>query len=461
MSWGTPDQIDRTAKILIDSGRATDPEEARRCLESLVLQVAVGPEIAHDRAAQAALATVVNAGRRAYLGGVHVQLDIDPTVTTGWTKGLTASAVVTRYGGEVVDRLAVDHPTLVIGHPGAPIGEPVLNLTWRGWAGGVVQVADDVLDGEGCVLAGIVAAALGISETFQQQLGAVMPGRRDVGISLWRSDLDWRDDAAVGPGLRFLPAALWLLGLGHLGQAYVWTLGMLPYANPADAQLGLMDFDLIEDGNTATQLLVRTADVGGRKTRVVAAALEELGFGTRLVERAYDADFHPVAHANPARNEPTIALAGFDDVEPRRQLGDAGFSHIIDAGLGAGPVEYLDVVVQSFPSPQDPKSAFAEGVRRRRRLTDAYEAEIARQTAAGASETGARCGMLDIAGVTVGAAFVGAFASTLVLADILRLLHDGVPYSVTAVDLRDPSAIRAVINAAPGEYTAPAFTLVE
>ena len=91
MSWGTPDQINRTAKILIDAGKATDPGQARRFLETLVLQVAVGPGIGHDPAAQAALATVVNAGRRAFLGGVHVQLDADPALTTGWTANSTAS----------------------------------------------------------------------------------------------------------------------------------------------------------------------------------------------------------------------------------------------------------------------------------------------------------------------------------------------------------------------------------
>jgi hypothetical protein len=36
-----------------------------------------------------------------------------------------------------------------------------------------------------------------------------------------------------------------------------------------------------------------------------------------------------------------------------------------------------------------------------------------------------RCGVLELAGVTVGAAFVGATASTVVVADILRLLHGG------------------------------------
>ena len=67
--------------------------------------------------------------------------------------------------------------------------------------------------------------------------------------------------------------------------------------------------------------------------------------------------------------------------------------------------------------------------------------------------------MLDIAGVTVGAAFVGTFASTLVVADVLRLLHGGKDYSVISVDLRSPSGIQAVPNSAPGEYPAPAYTL--
>jgi hypothetical protein len=47
-----------------------------------------------------------------------------------------------------------------------------------------------------------------------------------------------------------------LLGLGHLGQAYAWTLGMLPYARPGEVQLGLVDFDRIIGANTAPQLLV-------------------------------------------------------------------------------------------------------------------------------------------------------------------------------------------------------------
>jgi hypothetical protein len=459
MTWGPADKLNRTAKILIDSGKAGDPTEAAEYLRSLVLQVAVGPEIDDQPAAQAALATAVNVGRRAYHGGVHVRLQTDPRLDTGWTAGLTASELVSRYGGTIVNQLDPERPTLVIGGPEDCVGRPHLYCTWRQWAGGVVQSADAVLGADGIVPAGILAAALGVSEAFQQELGYVVAGRRDIGISLWQPDVSWRA-AEPGPPLEYLPSALWLLGLGHLGQAYAWTTGMLPYAQPADVDIGLLDFDSVIDGNISTQLLVTAEDVGKRKTRIVSAGLEGLGLRTRLVERAFDEHFHPVAHANPNRNEPMTALAGFDDIAPRRDLGKVGFGHIVDAGLGAGPIEYLDMVLHSFPNAGDPALAFPDELRTPRPLRDAYEREIARQVEGGTDETAARCGMLDIAGVTVGAAFVGAVASTLVVADVLRRLHDGASYNVIALDLRSPDGIRAVRNVQPVDHVLPPYTRV-
>jgi hypothetical protein len=40
---------------------------------------------------------------------------------------------------------------------------------------------------------------------------------------------------------------------------------MLPYATPADVQLALMDFDVIVQGNIATQLLVQAGQAGHGK----------------------------------------------------------------------------------------------------------------------------------------------------------------------------------------------------
>lgn len=456
MTWGeTADTLHRTVKLLIDSGRAKNPSQAREILESLVLQVAVGAEIETDLAAQAALLTILNAGHRAFLGGVHVSIEHDARLDVPWAAGVSAYDAVHRFGGRVVDRLDRGRPTLAVAGPAAAMGTPMLYVTHSGWAAGIVESVDNMLDGVGTAPAGIAAGALGVAEIFQQELGDPVPGRRDVGLSLWRPDLDWRDPDAVGPALEYLPKWLWLLGLGHLGQAYAWVIGMLPYATPAEVRLGLVDYDRVVEGNTATQLLVTETDVERRKARVVAAALEALGFETTIVERAFDGNFHPDVSCG----EPTIAVAGFDKRDPRLLLGDDRFTWVVDGGLGAGPVEYLDIVVNTFPAPEAPALAFPPPKPRPRAaaLPDAYEAEIARQVGEGAEAEAVRCGMLDIAGVNIGAAFVGAFAGTLVIADLLRLLHGGPSFSVVSVDMRDPEHLRAVPNPTPGAPD-PAFT---
>lgn len=459
MTWPTVDDIDRTVKILVDTGKAGSIGEALDMVRSFVLQVDVGPELANDAAAQAALATVVNTGARAFLGGVHVRLANDPTLRTGWGDGLTASGAVTSYGGQIVDQLLEDLPTIAIGTTISGTGKPLVHLTWSGWAGGVVRCGDQALHGAaGNELAGVAAAALAVSEMFQHKTGNVLAGRRDVGLSLWRPDLDWTHTDAVGPSLSYLPAALWLLGLGHLGQAYAWTLGTLPYATPHDVRIGLVDFDVVVAGNSATQMLVTSSDVDRRKTRVVAASLERRGFSTRLVERAFDEHFHPVSHGDPHRDEPRIALAGFDDVEPRRQLGQRRFDYVVDAGLGDG-AEYLDMVVHTFPAVGEPAAVFAAAPSRgERELGPAYQSAIEQQVAAGRGEAVARCGVVDVAGITVGAAFVGAVASTIVVGDLLRLLHeDGMNYSVASLDLRAPHGMRAVPSSLD-VLVAPPFT---
>ncbi len=200
------------------------------------------------------------------------------------------------------------------------------------------------------------------------------------------------------------------------------------------------------------------ADVGKLKTRTVSGALEDLGLPTRIVERAFEASFRPVISADPARDEPTTALAGFDAVEPRRQLSGARFNLAVDAGLGAGPVEYLDMVIHTFPAAGDPSNVFSRNPARRGGLPAPYEAEVQRRLAAGEGEAAVRCGMLDILGITVGAAFVGTIAASIVLADVLRRLHDGDRYSVVSLDLRSPNGIQAVRDGAEETSPTPRFT---
>ncbi len=444
MSWNeNPDTINRTAKLLVDSKACNSPREAINFLETLVLQVSVGDDIGDDTAAQAALLTIVNAGHRAFLGGINVAISKNVQLRVPWGFGLNVADAVNLFGGTVVKSLNPNKPTLAVARPEDPIGKPVLHITYSGWSGGVVQKFDHVLKNSGIVPAGVAAGALGISEVFQNALGEPVASRRDIGISLWNPLCNWRDENAVGPALEFLPSKIWLLGLGHLGQAYSWVLGMLPYENPKETHVGLIDFDKVVKGNIATQLLVNGSDnvIDRRKTRVVASALESLRFETTIVERAFDSTFR----LDRTRNEPTVALSGFDKRSPRLDLGNGGFLRVVDGGLGSGYSNYLGITTHTFPAIQGPAEAFPERSLASPVLSNAYENEIDNLIREGGKEDAVRCGMLEIAGVNVGAAFVGAFAGSLVISDLLRILHDGPNFSVVSVDLQCADNVQASV----------------
>jgi hypothetical protein len=448
------DGLHRTVKLELDEGRARTLAEAEAIAASHVLQIHVGTGVGHDPAAQAAMLTAFNTGPRAFLGGVRVLVEEETVLSSPWAAGEGVGSAAARFGCELVTGLSGDLPTLAIGETGSPSrGSIVLYPTSRGWSGGVVEQQSDRFAGPGdFALAGVLAGALGVSEAFRHVRGDLEAGRRSIGLSLWRPELDWRSPEAPGGAARYLPGKLWLLGLGHLGQAYAWALGTLPYADPAAVTVYLQDYDIVVDANKSTGLLVDDSAIGRTKGRVVAEHLEGLGFQTRVVERAFD------AHTRRTTREPSLALAGFDDPAPRRDLEKANFARIIDAGLGAGVDHYQEIALHSFPSALHSREAFDATTKSSVRPEQAaYRAMVDERIAAGESEGEAECGVLEVAGRTVGASFVGAVAATLVLAEALRMICRGPLYQVIDLSLRSPQHREVVRNEAPGPYVNPGY----
>ena len=79
--------------------------------------------------------TTVNAGIRAFLGGVRVAGQLDWTVTSGWGAGTCVAEMVSRLGGTIVDRLEDSYPTVLVGQTDDDVrGRVVIRTTWNGWA---------------------------------------------------------------------------------------------------------------------------------------------------------------------------------------------------------------------------------------------------------------------------------------------------------------------------------------
>ncbi len=268
-------------------------------------------------------------------------------------------------------------------------------------------------------LAPALGAAICAAEIFAFHAGDhPMAGKRASGFSLWRPGSDWTEADNGEPVLAFLPARLWMIGLGNLGQAYSWLLACLPY--PAGGlELVLQDFDRLALSNDSTSVLTNFDVLGRMKTRRAAEWLEARGFKTYLEERRFG-DWtrrHP--------DEPAVALCGVDNAGARAALEDAGFDLVIESGLGAGPQSFRNFAMHSFP-----------GARRAKELWPTTLStggpDVSQMPAYAALKTKGvdACGLAQLASRTVGVPFVGMFAAGLVIAELLRRLNGGAGFSV-------------------------------
>jgi hypothetical protein len=432
-----PDDVHRTVLLAAHDGTQPTLEAAIAAHNRTGIMICADKQTCRDTSGQAAILTAVVTARRAF-GTVTVHAeDPAPVLTTGIFKGQGLADALVSQGTRLL-------PTAAPGAPGGawPVlllgqGTPVppgkhlaaLRASWRGWT---ARVAPAGLPGETagttCVLAPIAAAALGVSEAF----GAVRSapgseaGYRDISVNLWNPGADHHDN---GPDLSHAPAAWWLVGLGHLGQASAWVISWLPYANPAGIEAVLQDTGRTTPANYSTGVLTPEGSDGIPKTRIAAAALENAGLTTRIIERHIGSDFRA------APGECHVALLGIDNLPTRRLISGAGWTLAIDTGLGDQPGNFDSILIHRFPGrrPSDQIPSWQP------REPDAVTIP---QTPAFADlqEHHDLCGVTELAGKAVGAAFVGVTAGCLATAEALRDLHGGTRHDTLLLSLTTTTA---------------------
>jgi hypothetical protein len=427
------DELNRTLKMMLDSGEAANIEEAQRIFEGFRLQIHIGDDVASSPTLQAALLTAVNTGRRCFLGGVTVAGKADVDLLVPWRRCRTLREAILDLQGEMSEVFDDDSPQVFIGDADSEISINgfAVRATFDGWRGGVVPMEDNVRlnERQEFTPAGVLAGSLAVSEAFQFVRGRnALAGHRSVGLSLWRPDskASWLDEKDSGPVLEILPLRLWLIGLGHLGQAYLWTLGFLPYSDPGKVSLVLHDFDTLVAANDSTSPLTNEQIVGRKKTRAMADWCEERGFRASIVERPFAPNFKIEG------DDPRVALCGVDNESARAALEDVGFTKIIEAGLGKGTEEYLAFQLHSFPAGKTTRQIWGGDA-----MASAQPSTLKKPAyQALATEGLDKCGLTLLANRSVGASFVGTFTSSLVVAELIRITMGEHGYEVIDGTLR-------------------------
>lgn len=417
--------LNRTVKIALDTGEASTIVDAERIFAGYKLQIVAGPDVAESAVLQAGLLTAVNCAARCFLGGVTV-------VGAPWQLRVSLpgfsdlAQAVTALGGLPTGLAASQTPTLVFGDVSVQdLDHLAVRATFNEWCGGVVPVASGVRLGEQGAFtpAGVFAGAIGVAEIFQRLRGGCpLACRRATGLDLWCPERNWlRGEPAVP--LTRLPSSAWIVGLGNLGQAYLWTLGLLPYGEKLP-ELVLQDFDVLAPSNLSTSLLTFPALIGRQKSRALAEWAERRGFRAAIIERRFASDFRV------DRLEPQVALVGVDNPLARQSVEEVGFGRVIEAGLGAGPRDFLGIDLHTFPAERPARDVWREAARAEIDISPrAYQTLL--------EESGDPCGTLRLAGRSIGAPFVGAAAATLVVAELVRLAIGAPRYELISCHLRD------------------------
>jgi hypothetical protein len=423
-------KLSRISKLFVDRDQAS-AEAALTRRKGYAVTLLCGEDVASSYTLQLAVLTAASITARCFPGAVQAVVDLkaaeSPLLIWPWLELTFGAALIELLGPRAL--IGPRRPqnlahSLIFGN--APPVSGALRVTFDGWIAktGPAHDVPRLPERELFSVAGILAAALAVSELFLSFAEiSVEATRRTVGLSLWRPDLDINDPAGLGLAVEYLPLELWSLGLGHLGNAYLWSLATLPYQEPSAVEFVLNDFDRVEPENIETGVIFTSADIGRLKSRACCKWIERRNFQTRLVERRFDSTFR--RHDK----EPGLALCGFDSNPARRDLATAQFLRVIESGLGGKADNFDTIGFHSLPNVRTPGELWPDLSDEEERKRVEHLERVTLNNPAYSRLGKDVCGRYELAGRSVAVPFVGASAASLVVAEAVRLLHDGPAYT--------------------------------
>jgi hypothetical protein len=405
-------------------------------LRSYMLVIRCGERIKTSVSDQAALLTAINVGKRCFKGGVYVQISDKVKSLLPWPEYNDLNVIAQSLGAlNFKDIGSTNYTELWIG---ASSDKNTWRLLTNNWSCGVIPPNIELVELPGennFPLGGIAGAALAVGTIFLKVAGFDYSiGSERYGISLWRPNQLWFEPSAQGPTPESFTSSLWLLGLGHLGQAYAWVIGFLPFKNPNEMLIKLQDDDRLVKGNYDSGMLSEPNLENNYKTRVVAAWLEARGISTKIVERRYDAFYCR------QEDDPEILLGGLDTIAVRKILKSEEFKLILDCGLGAG-LNFDMIRFNAFPNIGRPPSELWKNAKE---IATTPNLKTLSQKLVG-------CGFT----VGIASAFTGCFSACIMVSELLRSYNQGQKLSHMYLSLREISNHDCGIL---GHYNTEAFS---
>ena len=429
-------EMARIRAALVNTGRYTLPEADQKLIASK-LSVILTDEAVDTLAGQAAFLTAIVTGIRCF-GEVSVYGNLSRPSRLSVPCGYHSLAAAAMAFGAQISPTTLPVRSIFVGPMTQSANTWAVQAYWDGWTSGVGPGSETIPTGRSdCALAGVAAGALAVGQAFLAEQGDPRAGKTNQNVSLWSPKFDENSLISPGPEKFLLPLDFWMIGLGNLGQAYLWSLSMLQYPHPDQVHLILQDDDRVQKENWGTSVLVNRGDYGALKTKRTEEWAHVRGFDVRRIDRRLDKTLRRT------ENEPAIALAGLDNMPARRLLEYPGFEYIIDSGLGSTASDYQKFRINVFDSNHNPANHF-DGVEDP--TTRTVEQLMQLPVYQGLARIHGTCGAATLAEHSVAVPFVSAFVGAVAITQAIRIASGHAHDSSLTGDIGD---LRNSINTWP------------
>jgi hypothetical protein len=407
------ESLNRTVKLALDDGSAGSLEEALARFGGFHIQIIVGEEVTHNLALQAYLQTVLNAAPRTFRGEVTIAGNLDFVFGSGWHMGQTLLATAKSYGvyPEIVNS---SKATLVVGPSSVEIKSFAFALYVQCTTNGFVLSPDPLelsaQDASGVV--GVAAAGAALNECFQYlYFKKSWAGQRlieyDFPVALTRGTV---------------PDSLRVIGLGHLGQAAVWTLGFVQSWMRSVCRLVLQDYDLVSESGLSTGLLTDLSSVGQLKVDAVKGYIDRLMVDSSVIATRMELDSETFVSES-------VCLVAVDDFLFRKKLDSLRGTSLIEAGIGEGVLGFTKFQLHVFPGKRLASDVWTGSSEKSTKpiqiSAPAYQKLL--------HESSDECGTTQLAGRSIATPFIGAFAGAHLVA--YSLCHSSTEVDAIALDV--------------------------
>lgn len=403
--------IERTAIVLAEKKNISVDEAEDLLLRSTIVLEA-GDEIKRSYTLQVAFLTCYNAGARIFKGGVFCEIPEDiPNLTDiiGETFNEVLDSLFSLLPNQM---LSSSYPKILFGKSPQKVNE--VEVVCSGWQGGL-----NFCDSEKFILnnsytkvplGGALASSYALFWAFNRTFSMTEDlWSESFGYSLWDNSLesDWNESKGEGPVEIRLPSKVWIVGLGHLGQAYLWILSLL--SGNKNVEMLLQDYDVLGKENLGAQLLSFAPQIGFYKTRICSEFIEKVGFKSRILEKK----FNGADQQDTSLKDFEVLITGLDNLASRREINPDRFKICLDGATNGKVLNFDSFTLKNLKfSEKKPSEIWKED--------NSIKGEIFHDNLFRMVEEKGGCGILTNIGIST--PFVGVFGGAILVAELLKSL---------------------------------------